>query len=32
MTIKIVDNKKVDMTEDEFNMYQKIVKSYTTIS
>lgn len=32
MTIKIVDNKKVDMTEDEFNMYQKIVKSYATIS
>jgi hypothetical protein len=32
MTIKIVDNKKVDMTEDEWNMYQKIVASYATIS
>ena len=30
MTIKVVDNKKLDMTEDEWNMYQKIVKSYTT--
>jgi hypothetical protein len=30
MTIKIVDNKKVDMTDDEWNLYQKIVRSYTT--
>jgi len=30
MSIKIIDNKKVDMTEDEWGMYQKIVQSYTT--
>jgi len=30
MSIKVIDNKKVEMTEDEWNMYQKIVKSYTT--
>jgi hypothetical protein len=30
MTIKIIDNKKVDVTEDEWIMYQRIVKSYTT--
>ena len=30
MTIKVVDNKKLDMTDDEWNLYQKIVKSYTT--
>lgn len=29
MSIRIVDNKKLDMTEDEWAMYQKIVKSYT---
>jgi hypothetical protein len=28
--MKIIDNKKVDMTEDEWAMYQRIVKSYTT--
>jgi hypothetical protein len=28
--IKIIDNKKVEMTEDEWTMYQKIVQSYTT--
>ncbi len=28
--IRIIDNKKVDMTEDEWLMYNKIVKSYTT--
>jgi hypothetical protein len=28
--MKVVDNKKVDMTEDEWSLYQKIVKSYTT--
>lgn len=30
MSIKIIDNKKVEMTEDEWAMYDKIVKSYTT--
>ncbi len=30
MTARVIDNKKVEMTEDEWNMYQKIVKSYTT--
>ena len=30
--IKVVDNKKIDMTDDEWNLYQKIVKSYTTIT
>jgi hypothetical protein len=28
--IKIVDNKKIEMTDDEWSMYEKIVKSYTT--
>lgn len=32
MTIRVVDNKKIDMTEDEYAMYQKIVRSYTTAS
>ena len=32
MTIRIVDNKKVDMTDEEWNMYQKIVKSYTDLT
>lgn len=32
MSIRIIDNKKVDLTEDEFLMYQKIVKSYTDIT
>lgn len=30
MAIRVVDNKKLEMTEDEWNMYQKIVQSYTT--
>jgi hypothetical protein len=30
MSIRIIDNKKVDVTEDEWAMYEKIVKSYTT--
>ena len=30
MTIRVVDNKKLDMTQDEWNMYEGIVKSYTT--
>ena len=32
MTIKIIDNKKVDMSSDEWAMYQKIVKSYTDLT
>jgi hypothetical protein len=30
MTIHVVDKKKLEMTEDEWSMYQKIVQSYTT--
>lgn len=30
MPIRIINNKKVEMTEDEWTMYNKIVKSYTT--
>lgn len=30
MSIHIVNNKKLEMTDDEWSMYQKIVKSYTT--
>lgn len=32
MPLQIIDNKKVDMTYDEWSMYQKIVKSYTTLT
>jgi hypothetical protein len=32
MAIKIIDNKKVDMSHDEWAMYQKIVKSYTDLT
>jgi hypothetical protein len=32
MSIRVVDNKKLDMTEDEFTLYQKICQSYTTMS
>ncbi len=32
MGIRVVDNKKLDMTDDEWTMYQQIIKSYTTIS
>lgn len=32
MTIRVIDNKRVEMTEDEWAMYQKIVKSYTDIT
>ncbi len=32
MTIRVVDNKKLDMTDSEWTMYQKIVQSYTTVS
>jgi hypothetical protein len=30
--IRVVDNKKVEMTDDEYEMYNKIVKSYTDIT
>ena len=30
--MKVIDNKKIDLTDDEWNMYIKIVKSYTTIT
>jgi hypothetical protein len=30
MSIHIINNKKIDMTGDEYAMYQKIVKSYST--
>lgn len=30
MPIRVIDNKRVDMTMDEYNMYDKIVQSYTT--
>ncbi len=30
--MKIIDNKKIDLTEDEWAMYEKIVKSYTTLT
>ena len=30
MPLRVIDNKKVDLTMDELNMYDKIVKSYTT--
>lgn len=32
MPIYVIDNKKLDMTSDEYEMYQKIVKSYTDIT
>lgn len=32
MAIRVVDNKKVEMTDDEWSMYNKIVKSYTDIT
>lgn len=32
MAIRIVDKKKLEMTDDEWSMYQKIVQSYTTSS
>lgn len=30
MSLRVIDNKKIDLTNDEWNMYQQIVKSYTT--
>jgi hypothetical protein len=32
MTIRIIDSKKVEITDDEWTMYQNIVKSYTTLT
>jgi hypothetical protein len=32
MGLRIIDNKKIEMTEDEWTMYQKIVKSYTSMT
>lgn len=32
MAIRVVDNKKVEMTSDEWDMYNKIVKSYTDVT
>jgi len=29
MSMKIIDNKRIDLTIDEWNMYKKIVQSYT---
>lgn len=29
MTLRVIDNKRIDLTEDEWLLYQKIVKSYT---
>lgn len=30
--MKVIDNKKIDLTNDEWKMYQEIVKSYTTLT
>lgn len=30
--MQVIDNKKVEMTPDEWEMYQKIVKSYTDLN
>ena len=32
MPLRIIDNKKIEMTSDEWGMYEKIVKSYTTLT
>lgn len=32
MGLQIIDNKKIEMTTDEWTMYQKIVKSYTSLT
>lgn len=29
MSIRVIDNKKLDMTDDEYSMYLNIVQSYT---
>ena len=31
MSFRIVDSKKLEMTDDEWNMYSQIVKSYTDL-
>lgn len=30
MSLRVIDNKRIDLTDDEWVMYQKIVQSYTT--
>jgi hypothetical protein len=30
MSMRIIDNKKIEMTDSEWTMYQKIVQSYTS--
>ena len=30
MPVRVINNKRVEMTDDEWVMYEKIVKSYTT--
>jgi len=32
MYLKIIDNKKIQLTNDEWNLYEKIVDSYTTVT
>jgi hypothetical protein len=32
MSIRVIDNKKIDMTPSEWGMYEKIVKSYTSLT
>ena len=32
MSIRVVNNRKLEMTEDEWEMYQKIVQSYTDVT
>lgn len=32
MAIRVVDNKKLEMTDDEWGMYQKICQSYTDLT
>lgn len=32
MAMRIIDNKKVEMSNDEWDMYQKIVRSYTDLT
>jgi len=32
MSIKIIDHKKVDMTNDEWSLYEKICKSYDDVN
>lgn len=32
MSIRVVNNRKLEMTDDEWDMYQKIVQSYTDMT